>query len=338
MRENGTLTEPRIGQVMLTWDAHICLPLHPDAEFSALDAFRANGVDYVSVNVGMDLNPVSQVMQTIAGFRASIKRAPQQFRLARTVAEIESAKADGVLAIGFDLEGAMPLMDRPEMVAVYRELGVNQIHFAYNRNNNVADGCHDTERGLTALGKRMVRAVNEAGMLMDCSHTGRRCSLDIMAESNAPVIFSHANPLALVEHGRNITDEQIKACAATGGVVCVSGVSWFLGRATPGAGDIARHAAYVADLVGIEHVGIGTDIGFYQAGVDDTPPGGFDPSYWWPKAAGYDRALAKVEYVPVSAWRDMRDALMRAGIDEAGAARVMGGNVARVARHVWAGR
>lgn len=168
---------------MLTWDAHICLPLHPDADFSALDAFRANGVDYVSVNVGMDMNPVSQVMATIAGFRASINRAPAKYRLARTVAEIECAKTEGALAIGFDLEGSMPLMDRPEMVAVYRALGVNQIHFAYNRNNSVADGCHDIERGLTPLGKRMVRAVNEAGMLMDCSHTGRRCSLDIMNES-----------------------------------------------------------------------------------------------------------------------------------------------------------
>ncbi|MBL8512406.1 MAG: membrane dipeptidase [Betaproteobacteria bacterium] len=320
---------------MLTWDAHICLPIHPDADFSALDAFRAHGVDYISINVGMDFNPLSQVMQTIAGFRASIERAPEKYRLARTVAEIESAKADGALAIGFDLEGSIPLMDRPEMVAVYRALGVNQIHFAYNRNNRVADGCHDVERGLTDLGRRMVRAVNEAGMLMDCSHTGRRCSLDTMAESSKPVIFSHANPLGLVEHGRNITDEQIKACAATGGVVCVSGVSWFLGSATPSADDLARHVAYVADLVGIDHVGIGTDISFHQAGLDDTPPGGFDPSYWWPKSAGYDQALAKVEYAPVEVWSELRASLAGVGIAREDAAKVMGGNMERVARQTW---
>ena len=323
---------------MLTWDAHICLPLHPDADFTALDAFRENGVDYVSVNVGMDLNPVSQVMATIAGFRASIERAPEKYRLARTVGQIESAKAEGALAIGFDLEGSMPLLDRTEMVEVYRALGVNQIHFAYNRSNSVADGCHDIERGLTPLGKRMVRAVNEAGMLMDCSHTGRRCSLDIMSESSTPVIFSHANPLGLVEHGRNITDEQIKACTATGGVVCVSGVSWFLGRANPSADDLARHVAYIVDLVGIEHAGIGTDISFHQPGLDDTPPGGFDPSYWWPKSAGYDQALANVAFVPVQVWRDLPRALARAGIDQNEVAKVMGGNVARVARQVWGGQ
>ena len=165
----------------------------------------------------------------------------------RSVDDIERAAAAGKLAIGFDLEGAMPLLEQPAMVALYRDLGVRQMHFAYNRNNSVAGGCHDEEQGLTALGRRMVAAVNEAGVLMDCSHTGRRASLEIMDASVQPVIFSHSNPLALVEHGRNVTDEQIRACAATGGVVCVSGVSGFLGTRTPTADDLARHVAYVAD-------------------------------------------------------------------------------------------
>ena len=165
------------------------------------------------------------------------------------------------------------------MVALFRDLGVRQIHFAYNRNNPLADGCHDVERGLTALGRRMVAAVNGAGLLMDCSHTGRRCSLEIMDASSQPVIFSHANPLALVEHGRNITDAQISACAATGGLVCVSGVSAFLGTRAPAAIDVARHA------------GIGLDIGFGQPGLNDSLPGRHDPAYWWPQSAGYDGSL-----------------------------------------------
>ncbi|MBL8520834.1 MAG: membrane dipeptidase, partial [Betaproteobacteria bacterium] len=137
------------------------------------------------------------------------------------------------------------------------------------------------------------------------------------------------------EHGRNITDEQIKACAATGGVVCVSGVSWFLGSAHPSAGDLARHAAYVADLAGVEHVGIGTDISFHQAGLDDRPPGEFDPGYWWPKSAGYDRALNDAAYVPVGVWGELRAALARAGLPDSAVAGIMGGNMERVARQVW---
>ncbi len=321
----------------LVWDAHTCLPLHPAADFAPLERFRALGVNYVSVNVGMDMNAVAQVMAVIAAFRARLSAQPDRYLIPETVADIERAAATGRLAVGFDLEGALPLLEEPAMVALYARLGVRQIHFAYNRNNSVADGCHDVERGLTALGRRMVAAVNAAGVLMDCSHTGRRCTLDIMAASNRPVVFSHANPLALVEHGRNITDEQIRACAATGGVVCVSSVSAFLGVAAPTAADVARHAAYVAGLVGARHVGIGLDIGWRQGGLDDWPAGSVDPSYWWPRAAGYDFAIARMAYAPVEAWRDLPLELGRLGFGADEIAGVLGGNMARVAREVWPG-
>jgi membrane dipeptidase len=283
----------------------------------------------------MDMNPVSQVLTVIAAFRANIAEQPERFRLVSSVAEIKKAAAAGVLAVGFDLEGAMPLLEQPDMVALYRDLGVRQIHFAYNRNNSVADGCHDVARGLTPLGRRMVEAVNDAGLLMDCSHTGRRCSLDIMAASAKPVIFSHANPLALVEHGRNISDEQIRACAATGGVVCVSGVSAFLGTRTPSADDVARHAAHVANLVGVQHVGIGLDISFRQDELNDNPPGDYDPTYWWPKAAGYDRSVERMTYTPVETWQVLSGALQKVGMSAAEAAAVMGDNMLRVAGLAW---
>jgi membrane dipeptidase len=319
----------------MRWEAHTCLPLHPDASLAPLDRFRALGVDYVSVNVGMDMNPVGQILTVLAAFRTRIAAHPERFVLVSTVADIERAARAGRLAVGFDLEGSMPLLDRPEMAQVYRDLGVRQIHFAYNRDNSVAGGCHDLDHGLTPLGRRMVAAVNDAGLLMDCSHTGRRSTLEIMASSRHPVIFSHANPLALVEHGRNVTDEQIRACAATGGCVCVSGVSAFVGTRTPSAGDVARHAAYVADVAGIAHAGIGLDIGFDEPGLDDTPPGDFDREYWWPREAGYDRGLAPMAYAPLETWRELPAALERLGMSSVETEQVMGGNMMRVASAVW---
>ena len=320
---------------MINWEAHACLPLHPQADFAPIDRLHAAGVNYVSINIGMDMNPLAQVMAVIAGFRAHIAAYPERYVLASTVQDIEQAATAGKLAIGFDLEGAMPLLEQPEMVALYRSLGVRQMHLAYNRNNSVAGGCHDVEQGLTPLGKKVVAAINAAGVLMDCSHTGRKCSLDIMATSTKPVIFSHSNPLALVAHGRNVTDEQIRACAATGGVVCVSGVSIFLGTRTPGADDVARHAAYVANMVGVHHAGIGLDISFQQSELNDTPPGDYDPSYWWPKSAGYDRAISKSTYPPIESWAVLGEALQRTGMTADEAALVMGGNMMRVAGQVW---
>ena len=320
---------------MIRWDAHMCLPLHPKASFAPLDQLQAAGLNYVSINVGMDMNPVSQILSVIAGYRATIAAHPEKYALVNSVAEIERARVAGQIAVGFDLEGAMPLLEQPDMVALYARLGVRQIHFAYNRNNSVADGCHDVERGLTALGRRMVQAVNAAGLLLDCSHTGRLCSLEIMEASTHPVIFSHANPLALVEHGRNITDAQIRACAATGGVVGVSGVSRFLGNPKPSALDVAHHALYVAELVGVAHVGIGLDIGFSQEGLDDRPPGDFDRSHWWPESAGYARGTSDIRYTPIDTWEQLDAALQSTGMRADEVAQVLGGNMVRVAQQVW---
>ena len=320
---------------MITWEAHACLPLQPQADFTPLERYRAAGLSYVSINVGMDLNAVAQVMSVIAGFRSRIGAQPDRYVLAGSVSDIEAAAAAGKLAIGFDLEGALPLQEQPAMVALYRDLGVRQIHLAYNRNNSVADGCHDLERGLTPLGRRIVAAINDAGVLMDCSHTGRRCSLDIMAASSAPVIFSHSNPQSLVDHGRNVTDAQIRACAATGGVVCVSGVSAFVGAPSPTARHVAQHAAYVAELAGIEHAGIGLDIGFRQDGVADWPAGSVDTDYWWPRSAGYCYPIARMSFAPLESWLQLENELTGTGMSSDEVALVMGENMARVARQVW---
>lgn len=321
----------------LRWEAHTCLPLHPDAAFDPLLRYRALGVHYVSINVGMDMNPLSQILPVIAAFRARLASAADSYLLPVGVADIEAARDTGRLAVGFDLEGALPLLDQPDLVALFRDLGVRQIHFAYNRNNAVAGGCHDAPQGLTALGRRMVEAVNDAGVLMDCAHTERRSSLDIMAHSKHPVVFSHANPLALVEHGRNISDEQIRACAATSGVICISGVSKFLGADQPDADDVARHVAYVSNLVGPEHVGLGLDIGFSQPALNDDPPPPFDPGHWWPASAGYGQGIRGIRYTPLETWSLMPAALSRIGMGEREIQGVLGDNMARVARQVWGG-
>jgi membrane dipeptidase len=322
---------------MIHWESHTCLPLHPEASFEPLQRYRAHGVHYVSINVGMDMNPLSQILPVIASFRARLAAEPERYVLPQTVSDIEAARTQGRLAVGFDLEGALPLLEQPDMVALFRDLGVRQIHFAYNRNNAVAGGCHDTPQALSRLGQRMVEAVNQAGVIMDCAHTGHRSSLDIMAHSRHPVVFSHANPRALVDHGRNISDEQIRACAATGGVVCVSGVSPFLGVDQPGADDVARHVAYIAQLVGPQHVGLGLDIGFSQAELNDDPPPPFDAGHWWPASAGYGQGIRGIRYTPVEAWTHLPAALRAQGMSPQEIAGVMGENMARVARQVWGG-
>ncbi len=315
----------------LVWDGHSCLPLSPDIDMGVLARHKAAGVDFVSINVGMDMNPQEDVMGVLDGFRAWLGKHEADFVLAGSVADVRRAKEEEKLAVAFDLEGSMPLGGQADMVHRYYELGVRQIHLAYNRNNDVGGGCHDADIGLTEFGRRVVAAINEAGMLMDCSHTGHRTSLDIMAASTKPVIFSHSNARALADHGRNISDEQIDACAATGGVIGVNGVGRFLGDEQAGTPSMIRHLDYLADRVGPEHAGLGMDHS-YEMGVPSIPAG-TDRSYWWPKSAGYDGGAMKI--ATPEQFPEITEGLLSRGYSEADVRAILGGNFLRVAEQTW---
>jgi membrane dipeptidase len=317
----------------LVWDAHACMPLHPDADLGALERHRAAGVTFVSINVGMDMNPLAQILTTLASFRAQLHRRSDLFVPVDDVADVEHAKAAGKLAVAFDLEGGVPLCERPEMVQLFYDLGVRQIHLAYNRNNSIGGGCYDDDVPLSALGRRIVAAINDAGMLMDCSHTGYRTSMDIMTASRAPVIFSHANPLALAANGRNIRDDQIDACVATGGVVCVNGVGRFLGDPAAGTAAIVRHIDYLVQRIGAQHVGLGIDYE-YDQGLDDTPPG-LDRAHWWPPAHGYGKEGPRIRIAAPEQFPQITAGLVDFGYPDADVRNILGKNMLRLARRVW---
>ncbi len=317
----------------LVWDAHACLPLHPDADIRALERHRANGVDFVSINIGMDMNPLSQIMAVLASFRAQLRARSDAFVQVEDVSDVRRAKVAKKLAVAFDLEGGVPLGERPEMVQLFYDLGVRQIHLAYNRNNGIGGGCYDEDVPLTDLGRRVVSAINAAGMLMDCSHTGYRTSLDIMAVSKAPVIYSHANPRALADNGRNIRDDQIDACVATGGMVCVNGVGRFLGDPEAGTAAILGHIDYLVQRVGADHVGLGLDYA-YDQGLDEDPPG-LDRGYWWPPAHGYGKDGSRIRIAVPEQFPEITLGLLRLGYAEADVRNILGQNMLALAKRVW---
>ncbi|MSO70402.1 MAG: peptidase M19 [Alphaproteobacteria bacterium] len=316
----------------LIWDAHACLPLSPLADVSALARHKAAGVDYVSINIGMDMNPIEQVMATLAAFRAQVQARPDLFRLVESGADVERARTDGVLALGFDLEGGLPLLGRAEMVVLFGALGVRQIHLAYNRNNALCGGCYDLPMGLTALGREIVAAINAAGILMDCSHTGEKSAFEIIEASNAPVVFSHSNPRAVSNDKRNIADSLIDACALRGGVVCANGVGRFLDDPEAGTPSILRAIDYLVTRIGPRHVGIGLDYSYSQ-GIDDDPPG-LNKDYWWPRAEGYSNGI-NIRIATPEQWPEITEGLVKLGYAEADIRAILGGNMLALAKTVW---
>jgi membrane dipeptidase len=286
---------PRIFTDNIIWDAHACLPLLPNYDCRALERHRAAGATFVSVNVGMDFNPLSQCIRVIAGFRDWIQKHCDHYIMVDTLDDVRRAKREGKLAVAFDLEGSAMLEDDLAMLGVYRDLGVRQMHLAYNRDNNIAGGCFGKNQGLTALGREVVKECNRVGIVMDCSHSARQTSLDVMEVSTKPVVFSHSNAKALCEHPRNID--------------------------------------YMVEKIGVSHVGIGIDYSFDQDHSD--LPAGEDPALWWPKVQGVDFDFSTVRFVSPERLPDIAAGLLRHGYKDADVIAIMGGNFMRVAEACW---
>lgn len=316
----------------IVWDAHACLPLEFNGDMSPLERHRKAGATFVSINVGMDFNPLGQVVRVIAGFRDWIAKNADRYLLAGSVSDVYRAKREGKLAVAFDLEGSAMLEDDLAMLRLYRDLGVKQIHLAYNLNNSIASGCHDADLGLTDLGRSVVREINRLGMLMDCSHSSRQTALEIMDISTKPVIFSHANVQALVDHRRNIDDDRILACAKTDGVIGVNGIGLFLGGSIETSA-LIRHIDYLAERVGTRHIGLGIDYAFSSTNPkhSDLPPGERSDK-WWPRELGYGNKLG---CIAPEALPDIASALSQRGYKDSDVIAILGGNFMRVAEATW---
>jgi membrane dipeptidase len=315
----------------LVWDAHAGVFPDPKVDLALLDVWRAAGVDYLSINVGFDVLDWQQTLTTLAAYRRFVLAHSDRFLLAGTVADIDRAKRDGKLAMTFDIEGMNALNGNLDMVALYHALGVRQMLFAYNLNNAAAGGCHDEDSGLTAFGKEIVAEMNQLGIIVDCSHVGFRTSMDLIAASAKPVVFSHSNPTAVWDHQRNINDEQIKACAESGGVVGMNGMGIFLGENDISNETILRHICHVAGLVGPGHIGFGLDYS-PQIDVDLGAILRSRPDYW-PEGNLYD--TRGIEHAEPSQLPDLATGLRAHGFSDTDIRGILGGNFRRVALDVW---
>ena len=305
------------------------------------DHYIAGGVDVLVPTVCTNEN-ASQALATIAGWHAYIP-GDDRLKLVSSVAEIIEAKKTGKAAVILHAQGADLLENKVDFVDVFKALGVGIMQFTYNEKNRLGDGAGErTDAGLSVFGIKVVERCNAVGIVIDGSHTGSRTTLDAMENSSKPVVFSHANPKGVHDTARNITDEQIKACAATGGVIGAVGYPAFVSDAArPSLDQFIDHIAYVADLVGIEHVSLGIDYFEGQAGVadderaikeyegriaegrwrrSDYPP----PPYYYPEGIETPDKLG-----------NLTTGLIKRGFSEEDIRALLGGNWMRVLKACW---
>lgn len=312
----------------VVWDNHGCMPLRADAGFlPQLERYAKAGVTIASLNVGFADMTWSEHLKVLSFMRQWIAQRPQQYRLVATVEQIRRCKADGKLGIVFDVEGMGPVQDDVSFVQTFYELGVRWMLIAYNRNNRAGGGCLDVDGGLTAVGRAIISEMERVGMVLCVSHTGTRTATEALVCATNPVILSHSNPYADHPHPRNVSDDLIRACAATGGVIGLSGFGQFLGATTDLVERLLRQVRYVVDLVGAEHVGLGLDYIFDESEARDYMRA--HPTLFPPGLADQPSPMIEPEAFGAIAdglTRDLADAQVRG---------ILGENWLRVAQRVW---
>ena len=234
-----------------------------------LPKLRAGGVNVVVCAVYIDSLflpelALRRAVQLVDALNQEIALCPDQFALARSRADIERINGGGKIAALLAFEGAEPLGQDLSALRLFHQLGLRMLSFAWMRRTAFGDGAweNDSRGGLTRLGRAAVREMDRLGIVVDVSHASDQTTWDILEAASGPVIASHSNARALLDHPRNLTDAMIRAIAASGGVIGAVAVAGYIAEREATIAGWADHIDYLVEKAGVDHVAIGGD--FYD--------------------------------------------------------------------------
>ena len=214
-------------------------------------------------NVRFDVNGPKEYADLIFNKIEDIVAENSQYlALARTPGQLWANKRRGLKSIMLGIENGLALEGDINNVKYFADRGVVYITLCHNGDNDICDSCRgeSTHNGVSEFGEKIIREMNRFGIMVDLSHAAEKSFWDAMDISATPIVCSHSSCHALCPHPRNLTDEQMKALAAKGGVCQITIYHGFLrsdGEAT--VRDVLEHLDHAVDIMGIDHVGIGTD-------------------------------------------------------------------------------
>src|ERR1700722_10795931 len=274
-------------------------------------------------------------LEFIGAWSGFVGRNTHVFTLVGKADDLDGAKAKQKIAVIMGLQNADEFRE-PKDVKAFYELGLRCAQLTYNTQNLIGSG--STERvdgGISDYGVEIIKAMNEVGMLVDVSHSGDKTTLDAIELSPKPIAFTHSNCRALNNHPRLKTDEAIRKLAAKGGVMGITGVRMFVKDKEPTTvEDIVDHIDHVVKLVGIDHVGIGSDSDLM--GYDHMPPDQYKQL-----KAGYKASYAFRDKIDTDGFDhprkvyDLTAALIRRGYSDSNIQAVLGGNFRRLLGSTW---
>ncbi len=313
------------------------LLLHPETFTPAdLEQRRSSGIRVFHIAIGNGGPDVYDESVKFFGlWNGFIAYHGQSLMRVDRPASFEQLKSDGKIGVLLGLQNSEHFRG-PDDVDFFYSLGQRVSQLTYNTRNYIGNG--STERrddGISDFGIAIIGRMNKAGMAVDVSHCGDRTTLDSFEFSKKPVLITHANCRALVNHPRCKTDEAIRKMAATGGVMGITGVRMFVKADEPTTiEDVLNHFDHVVKLTSVEHVGVGSDSDLF--GYDKMPAKENKEL-----RAAYKGTYAFRERIDIDGLNhpkrmfDLTEGLIRRKYSDPDIELILGGNFKRVLTEIW---
>lgn len=230
-----------------------------------IDRLRKGRVDggcfVIWIDPPYDQDPQKRMGQIVQAIRDEMKEC-EVAKICKTIDEFKDAYEKGIFGIMIGLEGLSGIGEDLDQLDMLYELGARHASLTWNEQNALATGVQgDPGRGLTDLGKMAVKKIQEKHMVLDVSHANDKTVWDIASLASAPIIASHSNARALSNAARNLTDDQLKMIRDMDGVVGLNSFNLFVSQEIKNQDldHLVTHASYIADKIGVEHLGFGFD-------------------------------------------------------------------------------
>ncbi|MGY8778621.1 MAG: dipeptidase [Longimicrobiales bacterium] len=307
-----------------------------------VEEFRQSEIDVFHIARGVGGATAEQAYQNVLAFVGSfnsiIANRPDVFVRIDSVEDLLAVHGSGRAGILIGLQNSTHFRS-PADVETFHGLGQRVSQLTYNDRNMIGNG--STERvdgGISDFGVAIVEEMNRVGMVVDVSHSGDQTTLDACDVSRAPVLYTHSNARALNPgHPRCKTDEAILRMAQTGGVMGITGVRMFVSDQEPTTVEhFLDHFDHVRDLIGVEHLGLGSDIDLH--GYDDMPADEYESL-----KSGYKGSYGFRDKIDIDAIAhpkrmfDVTDGLIRRGYTDDHIRGILGANFQRVLGEIWQG-
>ncbi len=249
-----------------------------------LDRFKAGnmvgGIFINWVDPPYDSDPEKRIMDIIRHMFVEIHENQDILRIMDTADDFQKAIDEGKLAVLLGLEGLSGIGDKPDWIYTLHRLGFRHMSLTWNEENPLATGVSgNPDRGLTDLGKKAVKIINDMGIILDVSHTNDKTFWDITKVTDKPFIASHSNSRSLCDIKRNLTDDQIKHIGQTNGLIGINAYSGFVHKDKDkrDVDHLINHIEHMGNLIGLDKIAFGFD--FFEYIEEDSAGSFIDEPY-----------------------------------------------------------